>query len=295
MPEALLKTIIFPVAGLGTRFLPATKVCRKELLPIVDKPLIQYAAEEATEAGFTHIIFIVKKGEKSISDYFSESMDLNAKLATTKTQEEVDALTKTSSCNVICTYVEQPEALGLGHAIWCARSFIKENHFAVLLPDDLIDGGLDGSCLSQMRKYYEQNQHGVIGVEQISPLETKKYGVVGTEDLSAKVSRITEIVEKPRVQDAPSLMGVVGRYILPIEIMSVIESTRRGVAEEIQITDAIASILDRHRINAFRFEGVRYDCGSKLGYLQANVAYAMKNSEVGDEFSAWLKEEVSGL
>jgi UTP--glucose-1-phosphate uridylyltransferase len=292
LSELSLKTIIFPAAGLGTRFLPATKACRKELLPVVDKPLIQYAAEEAADAGFEQIIFIIRTEEKSISRHFSDAPDLRERLAKTKTQQEVDALTRTIAPSVICRYVEQPEALGLGHAVWLARPFIEEQHFAVLLPDDLIDGGSNGGCMSQMMEYYKNNKCGAIGVEEVAASETKKYGIVSTEDSSAKVSKIITIVEKPSPEKAPSRLGVVGRYILPTSIMSVIEDTKLGVGGEIQITDAIAAILGKERIDAYRFDGIRYDCGSKLGYLQANVAYAMQSEELGVEFSNWLSNEV---
>ncbi len=292
MSELSLKTIIFPAAGLGTRFLPATKACRKELLPVVDKPLIQYAAEEAVDAGFEQIIFIVRKGEKSIARHFSDVPDLRQKLAKTKTQLEVDALTRTIPSSVECRYVEQSEPLGLGHAVWLARSFIKEEHFAVLLTDDLIDGGLHGGCMTQMMELYKKNKCGAIGVEVVADSETKKYGIVCTEDTSAKVSKIITIVEKPSPEKAPSRLGVVGRYILPTSIMSVIENTEHGVGGEIQLTDAIAATLEEDRIDAYRFDGVRYDCGSKLGHLQANVAYARKNKELGADFSNWLSNEV---
>ena len=292
MSELSLKTIIFPAAGLGTRFLPATKACRKELLPIVDKPLIQYAAEEAADAGFEQIIFIVRKEEQSIARHFSDAPGLRERLAKTKTEQEVDALTRTIAPSVTCRYIEQPEALGLGHAVWLARPFIKEQHFAVLLPDDLIDGGSDSGCMAQMMELYKKNKCGAIGVEEVAESETKKYGIVSTEDSSAKVSKIMTIVEKPSPESAPSRLGVVGRYILPTSIMSIIEDTKLGVGGEIQITDAISNILAKERIDAYRFDGIRYDCGSKLGYLQANVAYAMKSEELRGEFSNWLSDEV---
>ena len=292
MTDALLKTIIFPSAGLGTRFLPATKACRKELLPVVDKPLIQYAVEEATEAGFTQIIFVVRKGEESILEYFSDAPDLQEALSKTKTEKEIRALTATVPATIKCAYIEQPEALGLGHAIWCARSLISESYFAVLLPDDLIDGGFHKGCMSQMTKLYEQHQCGLIGVEEINACDTGKYGIVDTVDINAKVSQITQIVEKPSPEDAPSRLGVVGRYILPTDIMSVLEANQLGAGGEIQITDAISSILSKHKIDAYRFDGARYDCGSKLGYSQANVAYAMKSPEVGNEFRSWLRKEI---
>ena len=292
MSEPSLKTVIFPAAGLGTRFLPATKACRKELLPVVDKPLIQYAAEEAAEAGFNQIIFIIGQEEKSIAKHFSDAPDLQQRLSKTKTHLEVDALIRTVPSGVMCRYIEQSEALGLGHAVSLAKPFIKERHFAVLLPDDLIDGGQNGGCMSQMMELYERNRRGTIAVEEIAESETKKYGIVSTKDPSAKVSEITAIVEKPAPENAPSRLGVVGRYILPTSVMSVIEDTGLGVAGEIQITDAIAAVLEEEPIDAYRFDGIRYDCGSKLGYLQANVAYAMKSKELGGEFSAWLSNEV---
>jgi UTP--glucose-1-phosphate uridylyltransferase len=273
-----LKTVIFPAAGLGTRFLPVTKASPKEMLPIVDKPLIQYAVEEAIEAGFEQLVFVISPDKSAIRNHFESTSELDEKL-------KIEAIIP---ANVSSLYIEQSTPLGLGHAIWCARDAIKTEPFAVVLPDDLIDGGTAGGCLLQMARHYEKNGCGAIGIQKIAPEETKQYGIIEYEDEVGSSNRIATIVEKPDPQFAPSLLGVVGRYILPSAIMGQLEKTQKGSGNEIQLTDAISALLGDYRIDGFQFKGQRYDCGSKIGYLKANVDYALKHPELAKEFSAWL-------
>jgi len=273
-----LKTVIFPAAGLGTRFLPVTKVNPKEMLPIVDKPLIQYAVEEAIEAGFEQLVFVIAPDKNVIRNHFETTLELNAK-------PKIEAIIP---ANVSSLYIEQSAPLGLGHAILCAREAIEAEPFAVVLPDDLIDGAAAGGCLLQMAQYYEKNGCGAIGIQKITLEETKQYGIIEYEDEMGGSNRIATIVEKPDPQFAPSLLGVVGRYILPAAIMEQLEKTQKGSGNEIQLTDGISALLGDYRIDGFQFKGQRYDCGSKIGYLKANVDYALKHPELAKEFSAWL-------
>jgi UTP--glucose-1-phosphate uridylyltransferase len=273
-----LKTVIFPAAGLGTRFLPVTKANPKEMLPIVDKPLIQYAVEEAIEAGFEQLVFVISPDKNAIRNHFESTSELDEKL-------KIEAIIPT---NVSSIYIEQSAPLGLGHAIWCARDTIEAGPFAVVLPDDLIDGAAAGGCLLQMVRHYEKNGCGAIGIQKIALEETKQYGIIEYEDEVGGSNRIASIVEKPDPQFAPSLLGVVGRYILPSAVMGQLEKTQKGSGNEIQLTDGISALLGDYRIDGFQFKGQRYDCGSKIGYLKANVDYALKHPELAQEFTAWL-------
>jgi UTP--glucose-1-phosphate uridylyltransferase len=277
MKHKKLRTAVFPAAGLGTRFFPATKASPKEMIPIVDKPLIQYAVEEAIEAGFDRLIFVVARNKTSIAEHFDRTFEL---VATKKMDTIIPA-------NVSCIYILQAEPLGLGHAVWCARDVIGPEPFAVVLPDDLIDGAA-GGCLSQMVRHYEKNGCGVIGIQKVAPQETKQYGIIEYQDAANEASRIATIVEKPEPWIAPSLLGVVGRYILPSAIMNQLGNTQKGAGNEIQLTDAISALLSEYRIDGLQFNGTRYDCGSKLGYLKATVDYALKRPDLAEEFSAWL-------
>ncbi|HZP91426.1 MAG TPA: UTP--glucose-1-phosphate uridylyltransferase GalU [Burkholderiales bacterium] len=278
---------VFPVAGLGTRFLPATKASPKEMLPIVDKPLIQYAVEEAVEAGITQMVFVTGRNKRAIEDHFDKAYELEAELeAKGKTrllEQARDILPK----GVSCIYVRQAEALGLGHAILCARHVIGHEPFAVILADDLIDG--QPSVMKQMTSIYARERCALIAVQNIPRDETSSYGIVKTEHGERGMHRITGIVEKPKPELAPSTLAVVGRYVLTPEIFGHLERVKPGAGGEIQLTDGIGTLLAEQRALAYEFEGVRYDCGSKLGYLQANVLYAMRHPEVGSEFSAFLR------
>jgi UTP--glucose-1-phosphate uridylyltransferase len=271
---------IFPVAGLGSRFLPATKANPKEMLPIVDKPLIQYAVEEAAAAGIKDLIFVTSSSKRAIEDHFDSNYELEAKLAASGKHDLLAIVRAVLPTGTRCAYVRQPEALGLGHAVLCAQPLIGDEPFAVLLADDLIDGG----CLKQMMDVYEDVGGGVIAVQSILPSETQQYGVVAIDT----ISKITNIIEKPSVAEAPSSLGVVGRYILPPQIFEALQHMQAGKGGEIQLTDAIAKLLKTQDIYALEFNGTRYDCGSKLGYLQATIAYALQHNEIAPAFRAYL-------
>jgi UTP--glucose-1-phosphate uridylyltransferase len=287
MTEAVKKAV-FPVAGLGTRFLPATKANPKEMLPIVDKPLIQYAAEEAEAAGITELIFVTGRNKWAIPDHFDKAYELEAELEKKNKADMLEVVRNVLPPKISCMYIRQSEPLGLGQAVLCAKPAVGDEPFAVLLADDLIDGK-NGGCLSQMAKVHERYECGIIAVQTIPKEETDKYGIVESQPMERNLSRITGIVEKPDPAVAPSVLAVVGRYILPPEIMDLLEQTERGAGGEIQLTDAIARLLDKRKVLAWEFEGKRYDCGSKLGYLQATVEYALKHAELKDDFASYLK------
>ncbi len=277
---------VFPVAGLGTRFLPATKASPKEMLPIVDKPLIQYAVEEAVAAGITDLIFITGRGKRAIEDHFDKAYELEAELLAhgkNKLLKEVRALLP---AGVQCAYVRQAEALGLGHAVLCARHLVGDEPFAVILADDLIDATVP--VMKQMVQVHAKNGGSVIAVQNVAREETSSYGIVVPEAISPGLARITNMVEKPKPEDAPSTLGVVGRYVLSPRIFHFLESQRRGAGGEIQLTDAIARLLREESVFAYEFAGRRYDCGSKLGYLEATVDLALKHPEVAAGFRTYL-------
>ena len=280
---------VFPVAGLGTRFLPATKANPKEMLPIVDKPLIQYAVEEAVAAGITELIFITGRTKRSITDHFDKAYELETELEKKGNINKLNIVRGIVPSGVTCIYIRQAEPLGLGHAVLCAKPIIGDAPFAVILPDDLIDDGSRGVTKQLVDKYWQQRK-SVIAVENIPKEDTGKYGIVelsSTEDTS--LFKINSIVEKPKPEDAPSTLGVVGRYVLSPEIFYCLEETPRGAGNEIQLTDAISLMLKKESVFAYEFEGIRYDCGSKLGYMQASVQYALKDVEINKEFDAYLK------
>lgn len=283
---------IFPVAGLGTRFLPATKANPKEMLPIVDKPLIQYAVEEAVGAGITELIFVTNSSKRAIEDHFDSNFELEATLQERGKRELLDIVKGILPDGVSCAYIRQKSPQGLGHAVLCAKQFVMKEPFAVLLADDLIDGGTH-SCLKQMIDQFITVQTSMIAVEKISPAETKKYGVVDVALTDALLSNINDIVEKPEPEHAPSNLGVVGRYILTPQIFKHLENTDKGSHGEIQLTDAIAHLLQEEKAYAYQFHGKRYDCGSKLGYLEATVAYALKHTELATDFKRFLENLVT--
>ena len=279
---------VFPVAGLGTRFLPATKASPKEMLPIVDKPLIQYAVEEAIEAGITELVFVTSSTKRALEDHFGKSYELESELEKKGKLDSLHLIQNIIPRGVSCVYVRQPEALGLGHAVLCARPVIGDNPFAVILPDDLIDGNGSG-VLSQMVQAYEATGSSQLGVEEIPEKDTDKYGIVNTTGVNiGNSSRIEKIVEKPRPEQASSNLAVVGRYILTPMIFDLLETTTKGAGGEIQLTDAISALLQHEEAYAFRFAGKRYDCGSKLGYLKATVDYGLRHPEIADEFQNFL-------
>jgi UTP--glucose-1-phosphate uridylyltransferase len=288
-----IRKAVCPVAGLGTRFLPATKASPKEMLPIVDKPLIQYAAEEAVEAGIEELIFVTGRAKRAIPDHFDKAYELESELEKDGKTAMLEMVRNILPGHVSCIYIRQSEPLGLGHAVLCARPAVGDEPFAVLLADDLIDGGARG-CLSQMIGQYEHYNSAVLAVQTVPREETQRYGIVATRPIDSRVSKITEIVEKPKPDVAPSTLAVVGRYVLPGEIMGILADTGRGAGGEIQLTDGIATLLSQQQALAYEFEGRRYDCGSKLGYLQATVDYAFKHPEVAGDFAAWLEQRERG-
>ena len=283
-----IKTAVFPVAGMGTRFLPATKANPKEMLAVVDKPLIQYAAEEAIAAGITELVFVTSSSKRAIEDHFDRNFELESTLEKRGKDDLLSIVRDVLPGGVQCIYVRQPEALGLGHAVLCAKNVVGDNPFAVILADDLIDDGERG-CLAQMTELYQEYQCSMLGVEKIPPEDTDKYGVVKIEPKTNKVGKVSEIVEKPSPDVAPSNLAVVGRYILSPRIFDLLESTGEGAGGEIQLTDAIATLLKYEDVMAFEFEGNRYDCGSKLGYLTATVEYALKHPDLKDDFLEYLR------
>jgi UTP--glucose-1-phosphate uridylyltransferase len=279
---------VFPVAGLGTRFLPATKASPKEMLPIVDIPLIQYAAEEAIAAGVTELVFVTGRNKRSIPDHFDTSFELEAKLEASGKLEVLEAIRKILPRGVSCIYIRQPEALGLGHAVLCAKPVVGDEPFAVILADDLIDGAVP--CMQQMVSQYDKTGSSILGVEDVAPSETGSYGIVDTAGVNADVAEVKSIVEKPKPEDAPSTLAVVGRYVLTPKIFSLLEQVKPGKGGEIQLTDAISALLKYEKVLAYRFAGKRYDCGSKLGYMKANVEFALRHPEIGAEFAEYLKQ-----
>ena len=284
---------VFPVAGLGTRFLPATKASPKEMLPVVDKPLIQYAVEEAVSAGITDLIFITGRGKRAIEDHFDKAYELEAELQAhgkNKLLKEVRGLLPDG---VSCAYIRQAEALGLGHAVMCARHLIGDEPFAVILADDLIDAPTP--VLKQMAQAYAKNGGSIIAVHDVPREETGSYGIVTADKVGGGLSKLNGIVEKPKPEDAPSTLGVVGRYILSPRIFHFLENLRRGAGGEIQLTDAIGRLLREENVFGYEFQGTRYDCGSKLGYLQATVNYALKHPELADDFRAFLATLTPGV
>ncbi|MCO4888641.1 UTP--glucose-1-phosphate uridylyltransferase GalU [Cupriavidus sp. WGtm5] len=286
---------VFPVAGLGTRFLPATKASPKEMLPVVDKPLIQYAVEEAMAAGITEMIFVTGRSKRAIEDHFDKAFELEVELEAKNKQALLDVVRSIKPANVECYYVRQPEALGLGHAVLCAAKLVGDTPFAVMLADDLIDG--NPPVMKQMVDAFNHYNCSVLGVEEITPEQSRSYGVIDGREWDEDVIKVSGIVEKPAPEDAPSNLGVVGRYILTPRIFDHLRELKPGAGGELQLTDAIQSLLGQEQVLAYRYQGRRYDCGSKLGYLKATVEFALKHPEVGTDFSAYLesREHLNGL
>ncbi|MGH8431379.1 MAG: UTP--glucose-1-phosphate uridylyltransferase GalU [Solimonas sp.] len=282
-----IRKAVFPVAGLGTRFLPATKAIAKEMLPIVDKPLIQYAVQEAISAGAEELIFITGRSKNSIMDHFDKAYELETELEQRGKEKLLDIVREVLPPGVTCIYIRQAEALGLGHAVLCAWPAVGDEDFSVILADDLIDGKLR-PCLAQMQRVYQEYGTSVIAVQKVPKEDISSYGVVEAHPVAPGLGEVRRIVEKPKREDAPSDLAVVGRYILTPRIFKLLERTPRGAGGEIQLTDAISMMIQEQTVLAYEFEGTRYDCGSKLGYLKANVEYGLKHSEFGDEFRKYL-------
>jgi UTP--glucose-1-phosphate uridylyltransferase len=278
---------VFPVAGMGTRFLPATKASPKEMLPIVDKPLIQYAVEEAVAAGITDMIFVTGRSKRAIEDHFDKAYELESELERRGKLKMLEYVQQLLPKSMNCIYIRQSEALGLGHAVLCAKPVIGDEPFAVLLADDLLDG--DVPVMKQMVDAYDYYRCSVLGVQDVPREDTASYGIVAAKPLAERVERVDAIVEKPKPEVAPSTLAVVGRYVLTSRIFDHLEKAQAGAGGEIQLTDAISSLLAEQQVLAYRYQGVRYDCGSKLGYLQATVEYALRHAEVGTDFATYLR------
>ncbi len=277
---------VFPVAGMGSRFLPATKASPKEMMPVVEKPLIQYAVEEAVAAGITDMVFITGRNKRAIEDHFDKAYELEAELAARGKQELLRIVQEVIPKHVNCIYIRQTEALGLGHAVLCAQPVVQDEPFAVILADDLIDG--ETPVVKQMVDVYARHQCSILGVQEVPREQTRQYGIVSSTNLEPGVERVNGIVEKPAPEMAPSTLAVVGRYILSPRIFHHLAQMRPGTGGEIQLTDGIAALMQEERLLAYRFNGIRYDCGSKLGYLQAQVAFGLKHPELREEFAAYL-------
>jgi UTP--glucose-1-phosphate uridylyltransferase len=286
-PRSSIRTAVFPVAGRGTRFLPATKASPKEMLPVVDKPLIQYAVEEALQAGARRLVFITGASKRAIEDHFDSDQELEAMLNAQGKSDLVKQLRSVLPAYASCIYIRQPAPLGLGHAVLCAQPAVGAEPFFVHLADDLIRSEV--SCLAQMAGVYEAKRASVLGVQAVPRADTEKYGIVAVEADKVVTSRVRSIVEKPKPAVAPSNLAVVGRYVLAPAIFEHLERVGRGAGGEIQLTDGIASLMREEAVYAYRFTGRRYDCGSKLGYLQATVEYALSHAQLGRRFRKYLQ------
>lgn len=286
-----IRHAVFPVAGLGTRFLPATKASPKEMLPVVDKPLIQYAVEEAYEAGIRHMIFVTGRNKRAIEDHFDTAYELENELAQAGKHALLEALHRIQPDDMLCSYVRQPRALGLGHAILCAEHLVGHNPFAVLLADDLMMGEPGGpGVLRQMVEVYAQTGASILAIQEVPPDQVQRYGIVAGPMTPEGWLRVQQMVEKPSPAQAPSRMAVSGRYLLSSNVFDRIRAGGRGVGGEIQLTDGIAGLLDAETVLGYRYQGRRFDCGSKLGFLQATMELAQLHPEVGAEFRAYLQQ-----
>ena len=287
--QARIKKAVFPVAGLGTRFLPATKTVPKEMLPIIDRPLIQYAVDEAIEAGCDTLIFITNRYKHAVADYFDKAYELEQKLERAGKQEQLELIRHVLPKGVRAVFVTQTEALGLGHAVLCAKAIVGSEPFAVLLPDDLIWNRGDGA-LKQMADLNAATGASVIAVEDVPHEKTGSYGIVATDKFDGRKGHITQIVEKPKPADAPSDLAVVGRYVLSPKIFELLEATGTGAGGEIQLTDAIAQLLTTEPVDAYRFEGTRFDCGTHLGLIEATVRFALENEKLAGPARAAMQK-----
>ena len=294
MTAQRIRKAVFPVAGLGSRFLPATKAQPKEMLPIVDKPLIQYAVEEAVAAGVTDLIFVTGRNKRAIEDHFDTAYELESELEANGKQALLEAVRSVIPRNVNCIYTRQSAPLGLGHAVLCARPIVGDDPFAVLLADDFMDGNGHAPVLAQMTECYNHERVSLLAVQDVPRANTRQYGIVSARPFADKLELVSGIVEKPHPEEAPSTLAVVGRYVLNNRIFDHLARIGAGAGGEIQLTDAIAALLKEERVMAYRYDGQRYDCGSKLGYLQATVAMGMKHPETGAAFRAFLQQMEAG-
>ncbi|TFZ01437.1 UTP--glucose-1-phosphate uridylyltransferase GalU [Ramlibacter rhizophilus] len=292
-PSTPVRKAVFPVAGLGTRFLPATKAAPKEMLPVVDKPLIQYAVEEAYEAGIRHMIFVTGRNKRAIEDHFDTAYELETELEAAQKNDLLALVRSIKPEDMDCSYVRQPRSLGLGHAVLCAQALVGDEPFAVLLADDLMTGPDGGkSVLSQMVEVFERVRTSVLAVQEVPLEHVRRYGIVAGDAAGDRLTRVRQMVEKPKPENSPSRMGVAGRYVLTPAVFEQIRQQPRGSGNEIQLTDGIARLMDTEGVHAYQYEGKRYDCGSKHGFLEATVELALKHPEVGEEFRAYLRKTV---
>lgn len=289
-----IRTAVFPVAGLGTRFLPATKTVPKEMLPIIDRPLIQYAVDEAVEAGCETLVFVTNRYKHAVADYFDKAYELEQKLERAGKTEQLELVRSTIPEGVRAVFVTQAEALGLGHAVLCAKPVVGDEPFAVLLPDDLI-WNRGAGALSQMADAAEVTGGSVIAVQDVPREKTASYGIVATEEFSDRQGRLTGIVEKPRPEDAPSTLAVVGRYVLTPRIFDLLESTEPGAGGEIQLTDAIARLLQEQQVDAYRFRGTRFDCGTHIGLVEATIRYALDHEKLSEAAKQLMQDALKEL
>ena len=285
---------VFPVAGLGSRFLPATKAQPKEMLPIVDKPLIQYAVEEAVEAGITEMIFITGRNKRAIEDHFDKAYELEAELEAAGKEALLRMVREVIPKTVNCMYIRQPQALGLGHAVLCARPIVGQDPFAVLLADDFMQGEPSGpGVMAQMTASFAREQASLLAVQDVPRENTRQYGIVSTEAFGDRLEKVKGIVEKPMPDKAPSTLAVVGRYVLTNRIFSCLEKLGKGAGGEIQLTDGIEALMQYETVLSYRYKGRRFDCGSKLGYLEASVEIGLQHAETGAAFAEWLAKRHS--
>ncbi len=290
MTTTLVRKAVFPVAGLGTRFLPATKASPKEMLTVVDKPLIQYAVEEAYEAGIRHMVFVTGRSKRAIEDHFDTAYELESELEAAGKQSLLELVRSVQPDDMDCSYVRQPRSLGLGHAVLCAEPLVGNEPFAVLLADDLMMGEIGGpGVMAQMTTAFQKQGRSLLAVQDVPQEQTKRYGIVKGEPAGGPLLRVDKIVEKPSPEQAPSRMGVAGRYILTPAIFNLLRNQTRGAGGEIQLTDAIARLIDHEAVYAYQYSGKRYDCGSKEGFLEATVELALQHPEVGERFRQYLK------
>lgn len=283
-----VRTAVFPVAGMGTRFLPATKASPKEMLPIVDKPLVQYAVEEAVAAGIGRIVFVTNESKRAIEDHFDTNFELETRLALAGKDALLETVRSVIPAGVTPLYIRQPAPLGLGHAVLCAKPIVGDEPFAVILADDLMDGQGGAPCLKEMVDIYHETGNSVVAVEEVPRALTHRYGIVSSDSIAPNPFQLTGIVEKPKAGEAPSTQAVMGRYVLSPRVMILLEQVKPGSGGEIQLTDAIAALLAEEVVLAYRFAGRRYDCGSKLGYLEATIEYGLRHPEVAAEFREFL-------
>jgi len=291
MSTSRIRKAVFPVAGMGSRFLPATKASPKEMLPVVDKPLIQYAVEEAAAAGITEMIFITGRGKRSIEDHFDKAYELEAELSARGKTALLDAVKAIVPKSINCVYIRQAEPLGLGHAVLCARSVVGDEPFAVLLADDLMQASQNGTpVLAQMVEQFDKHRASILAVMEVERSETGSYGIVSGAPWGERTERVTGIVEKPKPEVAPSTLAVVGRYVLTPLVFSHLANLKPGAGGELQLTDGLARLITDEPVLAYRFDGKRYDCGSKIGYLQATVELALTHPEVSTDFAQYLSK-----